>query len=85
MKKVKHGILTNADMGRCPSCHELMALPVGLDLDALCFCPTCKAQSYGFKWLADTGSAAAIRMETMRRRMAELDNMKVKGVNNGHN
>lgn len=72
--KQKHGILHQADMGRCPSCHELMALPVGMELDALFHCPKCHAQSKGFKWLADNGKEAA-------RIISELKDKMLKGLN----
>lgn len=64
-----HGILSKADIGRCPSCHELMALPVGMELDALFFCPKCHAQSRGFKWLADNGKEAARRLSEIKEKM----------------
>lgn len=64
-----HGILNNADIGRCPSCHELMALPVGMELDALFFCPLCHAQSKGFKWLADNGKESARRLRELKEKM----------------
>lgn len=64
-----HGILNQADIGRCPSCHALTALPVGMELDALFFCPLCHAQSRGFKWLADNGKESARRVSELKEKM----------------
>lgn len=58
MKKIKHGILFKADIGSCPSCKELLALPALMDLDKLQICPKCHAASYGYKWQADKGKTA---------------------------
>ena len=73
MKKVKHGILYEPDIGRCPSCKKLMALPRLLDLDELQSCPICNASSYGFKWLADNGKSAAKRIDDFKNKVTEYD------------
>lgn len=62
MKKIRHGILTAADLGRCPSCQYEVALPRGMNLDMLQMCPGCGAWSYGYKWQADGGKAAAEKL-----------------------
>lgn len=73
MKKVKHGILYEPDIGSCPSCKKLMALPRLLDLDELQSCPICNASSYGFKWLADNGESAAKRIDKFKKKVTEYD------------
>lgn len=71
MKKVKHGILNEPDIGCCPSCKKMMALPRLMDLDKLQMCPVCHASSYGFKWLADIGKSAAARIAHFQKRLTD--------------
>lgn len=44
-------MLMQSEIGKCPSCHELMTLPAGIILNKRCTCPLCSAQSYAYKWL----------------------------------
>lgn len=71
MKKIKHGILNEPDIGSCPSCKALMALPRLMDLDELQSCPVCHASSYGYKWLSDNGKAAASRLLKFKQSIEE--------------
>lgn len=78
IEKMVYGIVTKADMGSCPSCHNIMLLPVGMNLDTLQHCPVCGADSMGFKWCADKGKSAHTRIERFRHNMEELDAEKRK-------
>lgn len=71
MKGITYGILTNPDIGACPSCHKLQMLPRGLELDNLFRCTECKAQSKGYKWLADKGESAKKRIESFIKKLEE--------------
>lgn len=71
MKKIKYGILTEPDIGRCPSCQYEVALPRGMNLDMLQLCPGCGAWSYGYRWQADGGQAAAESIAKFRKALNE--------------
>lgn len=66
-----HGILNEADIGMCPSCKKLMALPRFMNLDKLYDCSQCGASSYGYKWQSDKGYAAFKRMQKFGAAMKE--------------
>lgn len=68
----EYGILTDIDMGRCPSCKETMMLPALIDLDKMITCPKCKAFSYGYKWLSDRGKAARNKMNILKEKMNDI-------------
>lgn len=71
----KYGILTEPDLGRCPSCKRDTALPRGMDLNELQTCPMCGAYSYGYKWLADGGRSANARMDKLATKMQEFEDV----------
>lgn len=71
-----YGILNEADIGMCPSCKKLMAMPRFMNLDKLHNCPQCGASSYGYKWQSDKGYAAFKRMQKFSAAMKEDDNDK---------
>lgn len=62
-----YGILNEPDIGRCPSCKTVMALPRGMELSKLHTCPKCQAMSYGYKWLADEGKSAKARIDKFKK------------------
>lgn len=76
-KLQKHGVLNKADIGMCPSCRTLMALPRFMDLDKLQICANCGASSYGYKWQSDEGHAAFKRMQKFRAAIKEDINDKM--------
>lgn len=61
-----YGILNEPDIGVCPSCKTMMALPRGMELSRLHTCPKCRAMSYGYKWLADKGKSAKARIDKFK-------------------
>lgn len=71
-----YGILNEADIGQCPSCSYMMALPRFMYLDKMQTCPKCGASSYGYKWQSDKGYAAFKRMQKFSAAMKEDDNDK---------
>lgn len=79
-KKELHGVLSNPDIGCCPSCHKIQMLPRGLELDELFRCKECGAQSKGHKWLADSGKSYADKIKKLRAAIEELDNDKATEV-----
>jgi hypothetical protein len=79
-KDIVYGILTEADIGACPSCHKIRMLPRGLELDELFRCKECGAQSKGHKWLADYGKSYADKIKKLRAAIEELDNDKAAEV-----
>lgn len=73
MKKTEHGILNEPDIGKCPSCNNIVKLPRFFELDMMCTCAKYGAYSYGYKWLADSGVSAANRLSAFKRKVAEDD------------
>ena len=70
-KKEFHGVLSNPDIGCCPSCNKQIILPVGLALDELFRCNYCGAQSHGYKWLADNGKSAKKKLARFIKKLEE--------------
>lgn len=42
-------MLKNAEVGICPSCHKMMAIPALMDLEEMNYCPFCGAAMYPYK------------------------------------